>query len=182
MTYQKWLFVAAGLFALGMALGLTMPANISNMATQDLAPLKELGKILQPFKISTAIFIFFKNVFTLFFSFLLSPFLCLLPIMALTFNGWLLSFVAATVVKEKSLLFLLAAILPHGIFELPGIIIGEAAALSFGALAMLALISKGKRSQLRPNLRQSLKYLFFACIFLLPAAIIETYITPLFFS
>jgi len=179
MTYQKWVWIAAGLFILGMLLSFMMPTGVSNVLAKDLAPLRELAEILKPFKISTAVFIFFKNVTTLIFSFIFSPLLCLLPILSLMVNGWLLSYVATLVVKEKSLLFLLAAVLPHGIFEFPAIVMGEGAALSFGIAAMSALIFPGKRGELVPNLKRNAKYLLIACAFLIPAAIIETYITPL---
>jgi len=112
-------------------------------------------------------------------SFVLSPILCLAPILSLTVNGWLLAFISSAVAQEESLGFVLAGVLPHGIFELPAIIIGEAAALSFGTMAILALIKRGKRHLLLLNLKQNLRYLLIAIGLLLPAAIIETYATPL---
>ena len=83
------------------------------------------------------------------------------------------------VVQEESLGLVLAGLLPHGIIELPALFMGEAAALSFGAMAIAALFKKGKRNMLLPNLKQNFKYLMVALALLLPAAIIETYITPL---
>ena len=182
MSYKRWIFVAVGLFAIGMAVGLAIPTDIADFLAEDLAALEELGIIFGPFQISTAIFIFFKNVSALLLSFIFSPILCLTPVLALTVNGLVLSFVSTLVVQEESLGLLLAALLPHGIFELPALIIGEAAALSFGAMAIVALISKKKRNQLLPNLKQNLRYLMLAFVLLLPAAIIETYISPLFLT
>jgi len=182
MSYKQWIIIAVCLFGTGITLGLVMPDVSGSLLAKDLAALEELGSILGPFEASTAVFIFFKNVVALLFSFILSPVLCLMPILALTVNGWLLSFISAAVVQQESLGLLLAGILPHGIFELPAIIIGEAAALSFGTMAMLAIISRKKRSLLLPNLKQNLRYLSAACLLLLPAAIIETYVTPLFLT
>ena len=102
-----------------------------------------------------------------------------MPILTLTVNGWLLAFVSVIVSQEKSLGFVLAGLLPHGVFELPAFILGEAAALSFGAMVILALFKKERRNLLLPSLKQNLKYLVIALALLLPAAIIETYITPL---
>ena len=182
MNYKRWIFVAVGLFAIGMAVGLAIPTSIADFLAEDLAALEELGIIFGPFQITTAIFIFFKNVSALLISFIFSPILCLTPILALLVNGGLLSFISSAVVQEESLGLLLAALLPHGIFELPALIMGEAAALSFGAMAIVALISKKKRNQLLPNLKQNLRYLVIAFVLLLPAAIIETYISPLFLT
>ena len=65
------------------------------------------------------------------------------------------------------------------IFELPALILGEAAALSFGTVVIRALFKSERRNLVLPNLKQNLKYLMVAFALLLPAAIIETYITPL---
>jgi len=180
MSYRGWIIVAVGFFVVGIAFGLAMPDNIANVFTEDLAALEELARFFGPFQFSTAAFIFLKNASALLFSFIFSPLFCLVPVMALTVNGWLLSFVSATVIKQESLGLLLAALLPHGILELPALIMGEAAALSFGTMAIIALISKRRRGRLLPNLKQNIKYMALAFALLLPAAIIETFVTPLF--
>jgi stage II sporulation protein M len=102
--------------------------------------------------------------------------------MALIVNGWILAIVSTIVVEEESLGFVLAALLPHGIIEIPALMLGEAAALSFGATITLSLFNREKRKLVMPNLKQNLKYLSLAISLLLPAAIIETYVTPLFLS
>lgn len=180
MSYRIWIFIAAGLFIIGIVLGLTMSGDIAGLLAQDLAALQELGAILGPFKLTTAAFIYLKNVTALLFSFILSPILCLAPIVALMLNGWLLAFLSVAVLEQQPLGVLLGGLLPHGILEIPALIIGEAAALSFGAMTMTAVIFKEKRSQLKPHLKRTARYLILAFALLLPAAIIETYITPLF--
>ena len=222
MSFRIWVLIAICLFGLGMVLGLTMTGALADFLTEELAVIEQLGSVLGPFKVSTAVFILIKNLSALLLSFIFSPVLCLLPILALTVNGGLLSFISAMIIHEKSLGFLLAGLLPHGIFELPAIIIGEAAALSFGAMAMVMLAKHGwplltsfvrkggvrillipvlftivgifpsiiilalLNLQTRPivieNLKQNAWYLVIACILLVPAAIIETYITPLFLT
>ena len=77
---------------------------------------------------------------------------------------------------------LLLGLLPHGIFELPAIIIGMAASLSFGFAAIQAAVSREKRAQLLPSLKQNSKYLLLALALLVPAAIMETFVTPLFLT
>ena len=182
MSYKKWSLIAVFLFAVGLVLGLVTPPGIAGFMSEDIAALEELSRILTPFSVLTFSIIFVKNASALVLSFVLSPILCLMPLITLTVNGWLLAFVSSLVVQEESLGFVLAGVLPHGIFELPAIIIGEAAALSFGAMAILALFRRDKRPLLLPNIRQNLKYLLVAVALLLPAAIIETYLTPLLIS
>ena len=183
MSFKVWVFISIGLFVIGIASGLaTPPAILTELINEDMAALRELAAILEPFQVTTAIFIFLKNVSALLISFIFSPILCLVPILALTANGWLISFVSVAVVQEESLGFLLAGLLPHGVFELPALIIGEAAALSSGALIIVALVSKERRNLLLPGLKKNLIFLLVACALLLPAAVIETYVTPLFLS
>jgi stage II sporulation protein M len=179
MTFKVSVLAAIVLFGLGLALGLASPAGIASLLSEDIAALAELSSLLAPFSVLTIILIFFKNVLALVVSFVFSPILCLVPILALTLNGWLLAFVAGLVIEEKSLGFLLAGLLPHGIIEVPAFILGEAAALSFGTAVLLGLLKKERTGLILPNLKRNLNYLAIACALLLPAAVIETYITPL---
>ena len=179
MKYRWWILIAILLFGIGIVFGLTAPAGIASLLSEELAALEELGEVLAPFTFSMFIFIFIKNAVALLASFILSPIFCLVPILALTVNGWLVALVSTIVMEEESLGFVLAGLLPHGIIELPALFIGEAAALSFGAMAVVALFKKEKRNLLLPSLKQNLKYLCIALALFLPAAVIETYVTPL---
>jgi stage II sporulation protein M len=184
MTYKRWLFAAIFLFGIGfgggLILGLTNTDVTAGLIAEDVTALEEFASLLTSLPQSSVfIFIFIKNISAVLISFALSPIFCLVPVVALIINGGLLGFVSVLVIQEKSLGYLLAGLLPHGIFELPALIIGEAVALSFGTAMLLALLRKERRSQLLPNLRQNLRYLIVALALLLPAAIIETYITPL---
>ncbi len=183
MGYKRWLFVAIFLFGIGLVLGLATPTGIDGLLPEDIAALEELADFFAPLPQSTVfVVILIKNVSAILISFALSPIFCLVPVVALTFNGWLIGLVSAAVIQEKSLGYLLAGLLPHGIFELPALIMGEAVAFSFGTAVILALFRKERRNLLLPNFRRNLRYLGLALILLLPAAIIETYVTPLFLS
>ncbi len=181
MSYKWWLFIAIFLFGAGLVLGLATPASIISFLSKDIAALEELADILAPLpQPSVLVLVFIKNVSAILISFVLSPIFCLTPVLALTANGWLLGLVSGAVIREKSVGYLLAGLLPHGIFELPALIIGEAVAFSFGTAVILALFKEERRSLLLPNIRQHLRYLAVALVLLVPAAIIETYVTPLF--
>jgi stage II sporulation protein M len=178
MSYRRWVFIASSLLVIGLVVGLTTPVD-NELFSEYIAPFEGLGSILAPFSFLTAIFIFLKNTSALLLSFVFSPILCLSPILSLTINGWFIGLVSVEVVQKESIGFLLAGLLPHGVFEIPALILGQAAALSFGMMVMLALLKKEKRSLILPALKQNLRYLAIAVILLLPAAIIETYVTPL---
>ena len=177
MNYKRWILVAVLLFGIGIVLGLATPTGITSLLAEDITSLEELGDLLASLPlVLVVIFIFIKNASVLLLSFVLSPILCFMPI---TINGWVLAFVSSIVIQEESLGYLLAGLLPHGIFELPAFILGEAAALSFVTMVIIALFRKERRNLLLPNLKRNLKYLMIALALLLPAAIIETYVTPL---
>ena len=181
MNHKRWVILSALLFGIGLVLGLATPASITSLLSEEIVTLKELAEALEPLPQSSVFMVILvKNVSVLLISLALSPILCLVPTMALTFNGWLLGFVATTVTQEESLGYLLVGLLPHGIFEIPALIMGEAVAFSFGTTVILALFRKERRNLLLPNLRRNLRYLVVALTLLLPAAIIETYLTPLF--
>ncbi|MBI4186356.1 MAG: stage II sporulation protein M [Chloroflexi bacterium] len=180
MRYRWWVYIAASVFGAGLASGLVVSPQAAGPISQGLISLEELADLLAGLP-RPAIFalIFLKNVSALLVSFALSPFLCLMPLLSLVANGWVIAIVSGEVVRQKSIGFLLAGLLPHGIFELPAFVLGQAAALSFGAVVMLALFKKETRALLPGNVRLSFRYLVVAIVLLLPAALIEAYITPL---
>lgn len=180
MKYRHWLFIATALFVVSIIGGWLKPDSITSLLADDIASLVELSSLLLSLPpVVTALLIFLKNSLSLLTSFALSPLLCLMPILALAVNGALLGAISATIIERESVGLLLAGILPHGIIELPAFIIGEAAALSFGSLAIVSLFKKEARDSLWPHLKRNLKYLVIALALLVPAAFIEAFITPL---
>ncbi len=186
MRFRFWLFISGGLFIIGIVAGIvfshTISAGISALFNDQMSNLEDLVAGLAPYQPTTALFIFLKNALALVVSFLFSPFLCILPVFALLFNSAFLSYFSVIVVQEESLGFLLAGVLPHGIIEIPALIIGEAAALGFGVSLIIALFTRDRNKTLLPAFKRNLKYLMVAIALLIPAAIIETFITPLFLS
>ena len=182
--FRWWIVIASCLLGIGFAVGLVFtlsnPVGVTTVLSEELAALQRLAENFRPFQFMTVVFIFVQNASTLMLSFLLSPLLCLIPFIALLFNGLLLGFISVIVAQQESAGLVLAGLLPHGIFELPAIIMGEAAALSFGTTLIVALFSKKHREMVIPSLKQNLKYLAIAGALLVPAAVIETFVTPLF--
>lgn len=179
MSFKWWLLTAISLFVIGLVFGLATYNRVPGLLAEETASLNQLTDMLMALpKPLLFIAIFLKNLLAVLFSIILSPFFLLVPILTLLLNGWLVGLVSMAVVQENSVGLLLAGLLPHGIFELAALFIGEAIAFSFGAAVILALL-KGNGSQLRLNLRQNFKFLTPAVVLLLVAAIIETYLTPL---
>ena len=180
MRFKYWLILSVLLFCGGLVWGLTTSVDSSSVLAGDVVAFEEFaGNLTSLSPGVTFLFILLKNVLALVMSFILSPIFLLVPILALVLNGGLLGFVSAIVIREKSLTYLLSGLLPHGIFELPAFFIGEAAAFSFGMAVILAVFSKNRRELLLPSLRRNVKYLLLSFALLVPAAFIETFLTPL---
>lgn len=177
MKFRIWIIISACCFITGIIVGIINPVNIS-LTQEYLASLEKLSEILSPYTFTMFLFIFLKNVSAILISFVFSPFLCLPPLFALIVNGWILGYVSGFSVQQNSLGYLLAGILPHGILEIPAFIIAEACALYFGANVLLGIFKKEHGRQIIDSLKLSARYLAIACIILIPAAIIETYLTP----
>jgi stage II sporulation protein M len=168
MTFKKWLLLAAGIFFVSIIVGLMLPTDmLPERMAEDMSP----GAVFFHF--------LYINSSVLLFSFVFAPGFLMAPLLALVVNGGYLGLVASVVIQEESLGFLLAGVLPHGILEIPAFLIAQAAAMSFGLAALVAIFKKEARPRLMPSLRKNFRYLTIALLLLLPAAAIETFITPL---
>ncbi len=178
--YTYFIIAAIALFGTGIALGLVSPQGLGGLPEGQISALEELARLLAGLpKIAVFFIILLKNIIALFASFVLSPLLLAMPVFSLLLNGWVVGIVSEAVVSERSLQFLLAGLLPHGVIEIPAIIFGDAVAMSFGLSVILAIFSARRRETLQASVTQDVKALAIAMAFLLPAAVIETYLTPL---
>jgi len=180
LKFIHCLFLAVALFIGGFLSGLLAPVPITNNITGSLNPLQSLAEHIYSLPIFLgALAIFAKNAFAVGFSFIFSPLLCLVPVITLLANGWILGYISLVTTQQTSFGYVLAGLLPHGIIELPAVIIGEAAALSFGTTLIAYLITQRKPVT---SFKTNLKYLIISILLLLPAAFIERFITPLFLN
>ncbi len=179
MNYRKWIFISTGLFINGLLFGFLIPAKGTGLFLEEAAALDEMAGIIAPLpQMAVFIFILLKNISVIVLSFVLSPLLCIVPVLTLVINGGVIGLVSAIIMEEESLPFLLAGLLPHGILELPALIMGEAVALSFGVAVLQGILGKNKQDIIKSNLKSNLKYLVISAGLFLAAAIIETFVTP----
>jgi len=183
MKFRVWLSITVSIFAIGLVLGLMAPPGIIDLLFESLTGLEELGgQLFSLSPIVTAFLIFVRNATILLFSFVLSPLLCVVPVLALLVNGAVISLVSALAVRETSLGFVLTGLLPHGVVEIPALLLGTAAALSFGFMAMAALFNKDQRGKFPTVVKRDIRFLAIALGLLLVAAFTETYLTPVLLS
>lgn len=125
--------------------------------------------------------IFLNNAFVSLLFLVLGLALGILSILFIAFNGYLVGVIAYLVAQEKGLLFVLLALLPHGIVELPMVFLAASIGLRLGHQVFSALI--GKPTQIKREFKEGLTFYFHWILpLLLVAAIIETFITPLILS
>jgi len=173
---KKWIIISSLLFTLGLVVGVFTPGVDLFSSLENLTEIADDVAVLSPL----GLFIFFvvNNIFKVVMSFILSSLLCIFPLVSLILNGWLISGVGHLIVEQYSFGFFMMGIIPHGIFEIPALIIGQAAALSFGCMAIASIFSSEKRAKLLPNFRENVKYLGVAAGLLVIAAVVEAFITP----
>lgn len=124
------------------------------------------------------LFIFFNNTRIVFILIFLGFLFGILPISIVLVNGFTIGIVAEYTIKSEGLAFLLTGLLPHGIVEIPIILLGAGVGYNMGIQAIQTL---RKRKTF-----ESFKQDFIGCtwiffLFVVPllfvAAIIEVYVT-----
>jgi stage II sporulation protein M len=175
---KKWIIISSVLFASGLLIGIINPSSDIFNSLDYLVDMAGSTTSLSSFGLF--IFYMFNNILKILLSFVFAPFFCILPVLSLIVNGWVIANVGYFIVDihQYSIGYYLIGILPHGIFEIPALLIGQAAALSVGAMTIAAVFSKDKRAELFTHLRKSLKYLGLVVLLLIVAAGIEAFITP----
>jgi len=134
---------------------------------------------LDPFALT--LFIFLNNSIKSFFAILLGFVLAIVPLLFVTVNGLLIGIVFFDAVKESGLGFILSAILPHGIIEIPVFLLSVAIGLRLGVQTVLKLDGRGIK--LKSELKKGLKFfIFYILPLFLLSAFIEAFITPFFIS
>lgn len=93
-------------------------------------------------------------------------------------NGFVLGSVMEIVGSEAGLAFVFASIIPHGIFEIPAILLAAGLGLILGRCGLARM--RGRECELKPIWKESNRIFF---VYILPALVIasavEVFITPL---
>lgn len=113
--------------------------------------------------------LFANNLWVSFIAIILGALFGILPFFQAVTNGYLLGFVSKIVVADTGFLVLLK-LLPHGIFELPAVIVS----MGFGLKLGLDMFKKERWELLRKNFKEAMRFFIFVILpLLLIAGIIE---------
>ncbi len=162
----------------GIALGLLSPVHAPRVANQVSAPVAEfVNKFLDLPKPYLALAIFFNNVLKTLLVIVLGTLWGLVPAVFLMVNGYALGVVLYLSIQSKGIWVSLLAIAPHGLFELPGVLLGTSIGLMLGVRALKQMFGEAERTP-TGELKRALR--FFSAVIvplLLVAAFVEAFIT-----
>ncbi len=148
-----------------------MADNLMKEFSSRFAPLLTLSPIY------ILITIFLNNTFVSLVSLILGIAVGIFPILFIASNGYFVGMISYLVGQQKGFVFILLALLPHGVVELPTVFLSASIGLRLGHHVFLSLI--GRPTEVREEIKNGLKFYFSLIMpFLFIAAIIETFITP----
>ncbi|MDO9096693.1 MAG: stage II sporulation protein M [Candidatus Methanoperedens sp.] len=184
-SLRKYLLLITGIFFFFVIIGFAVSLKNPESSAYLIDLFKEtFGWItkLDPFERMLAIFK--NNALNSLFALVSGIGFGLVPLVLIAVNGLFLGMVVEIFSTEKGVLFVLAAVLPHGIIELPMVFLSASIGLRLGH-GMYRFL-KGERTNLKQEFKQGL---WFYVVRILPllfvAAVIESYVTPvvaLYFS
>lgn len=188
--YRKYILVATILFVAGIIIGvaasLYYPTLIKEAITLLEQELARLAKDVFTSSPSRGIMtLFLHNVRAVIMVAALGIILGIYPIFAMLLNGLIIGVVGIFSAPYTGLIGFLAGIVPHGIFEIPALLIGAGLGLRLG-LAPLFNRRTSPFASPRPNAWQGYgnelggasKILLYCIGLLLIAAVIEVTVTP----
>ncbi len=169
------IFVFFGSLLAGYASAASFPHMADNLMknfSSRFAPLRTMSPIY------ILITIFLNNTFLSLVSLVLGIAVGIFPMLFIASNGYFVGMISYLVGQQKGFIFILFALLPHGVVELPTIFISASIGLRLGHHAFLSLI--GRPTEVREEIKKGLMFYFsFMVPLLFVAAMIETFVTPI---
>lgn len=186
-TIRKALLTAALLFIAGGVIGWIGTGSLQQLLNEQLKGISEISGSLRESsnpQWSFFVFIFLNNSIKSVVIIFLGALFGILPVFFLLINGAVIGYlIHLSAIQGQDLFTLIVkGLLPHGIIEIPAIIIACAFGLKFGGKALSALFRAGKRNEREADhwqafMRQTFTASVWIVILLFVAAIIESTIT-----
>ncbi len=176
-SIRMYIGLSVFLFGLTAVMGYYTAAVDPEFASSWTQELEMLKWIMDQPPLLIMIIIFLKNLLASATAMLLGVGLGLMPLMVVTSNGFLLGIVGYGVVQKEGWLYLAAGILPHGIIELPVVLVSIAIGFRLGHLLALSILRE--KADLSGETRTAVHFLArWVAPLLFLASAIETFITP----
>jgi stage II sporulation protein M len=177
---RPYLATSVALFLAGSLLGALATSyapHIAQYFNQNVAEFVKLFRALPKLELAAAIFL--NNTIKALLVVVGGIALGLFPVIFLLANGAALGFVLSASMRSRGVLTALLAILPHGIFELPAILLATSMGLLLGGCAIKKLFRPGEIS-ISSELALALRFFVRIVVPLLViAALVEAFLTSL---
>ena len=179
---KPYIIFSSFIFLIAILSGYVFAQNFPE-ETQEI--IKELEEFFSASKEMTSLqmflFIFENNVIKLFTVVLLGIFAGLIPLLSVWGNGMILGIFAQIVSQKLSWTFLILGILPHGIIEIPVLILSAAIGIKLGKITVWRIF--GGEKNLKKEFTKAIKfYILILAPLLFIAALIEAFVTPVFLN
>lgn len=185
---RSMLLVSTILFAVGIIAGILLVEPLGNYLKEQLQQLQIVKQQLdqgQHVELNYFVFIFLNNAIKSILIIYLGFFIGIVPVFFLVMNGMIIGFLLRTydMQVQDVVTLIVKGLLPHGIFEIPAILIAAAYSLRLGKLVLDSLTTwnPAGRYQLKiawkQFMRSTITASFWIVIILFVAAIIESTIT-----
>ncbi len=174
-----FMFLVFGISAIIGYFTAIMYPEVVLKSLEELEGLVELLKDLSLLQIMFLIFLnnALKSLLILIFGVVLG----IVPFFFIAYNGYFLGIFSHKILAEHSILYLVAGLLPHGIIEIPMVVVSAAIGLRLGSKGLAFL--KGESVNLKEEMLTGIKFFFFWIMPLLfIAAAVETFITSVIIS
>ena len=169
-----YFLIVLGIFIFSVILGMFFPVFLVDYITELVKKLAEETSGLNFLQLF--FFILKNNLITAFFGLIFGIVFGLFPVSLAFLNGYVLGFISGKVADVAGFSSLIR-LLPHGVFEIPALVLSLGLGLKLG----MFLFVKNKRKQLKYDLENSLRVFLFVIIpLLLIAGVIETGLIFLF--
>lgn len=170
-SIRYYVLITSALFVGSLAFGYLVIHHFINFnMIKELLP---LGLDMHPAVLTLVIFL--NNSLTCALAIILGLTIGIVPIAITFINGSIIGFVGYWITHTKGLLFFLAAILPHGVIEVPVFLLSCAIGLRIGVTVL-------KRGKTKEELKRGLRLFLYFLPLLLLAALTEVCITPAIIS
>ena len=166
------------LFVFSLTMGLYLGDRVPGEALDEVLEMLPAIENLSP--LTLFLFIVLNNVIKSFLWMVLGVIFSLPSLFFTIFNGFIIGWFSYSVQLEHGLRFTAAALVPHGIIEIPTILLSSAAGMGLG-YQMINLLRK--RSGLRAEFKKALSlFIWRIAPLLLLAAVVEMTVTPVVVS
>ncbi len=181
-SLRKYLITVAAIFILSLMTGLLVSIKNPEFSENYLEMFKQsFGWIKTLPPLAVMLLIFLNNAFKSLLALVLGLGLGIIPFLFVAGNGIIIGILGDTISRQHGTVFVVAALLPHGIIEIPMILISAGIGLRLGHVMYFSLI--GMKAEIKQEMMQGAR--FYARIIvpmLFVAAMVETFVTPLIAS